>query len=132
MAKHKQLFGGGYEVSVQVEKYTDEQMLIALADENAGDEESVEAQVDVVRLARSYLKKNPEACKVTLQSVAKPKDEGGRPHEHGSERCVLAFLGENTWNERKVHNLFVLADRVDASGGSTAWLDPQQASIRVR
>jgi hypothetical protein len=110
------LYGPNYEVSVQVEPYTDEQMLVALADENAGNEESVEAQVDVIRVARKFLKEHPEACKrQPLHSVAAvQKHAHAQVCQHGSERCILAFLGEANWNERRVHNLVSIADRFDA------------------
>jgi hypothetical protein len=91
-------------------------MLIALADENAGKEESVEVQVDVIRVARKYLREHPEACKVvSLVRQEKPKNLGGRPHEHGSEPCLLAFLGDINWNSQKIHSLLSIADRFDDS-----------------
>lgn len=102
----KELFGGSYEVSVQLEDYSDEQMLVALADENAGDEESPAAQMDVVRIAREYIIEHPEACKFqVIQRESDEKRGGNNPHEHGSNRCVAAFLGEANWNQPKVSRL---------------------------
>lgn len=57
---------------------------------------------------------HPEACKVDLplHSGAANGQRGrgrfpGEQHEHGSERCVMAFLGQTNW-EHKIHNLFAL------------------------
>lgn len=113
----KQLYGSSYEVSVQVEEYTDEQMLIAMADENAGSAESVEAQADVVRISREYLKAHPEACKTIfdVQCVENENPAKGRPHEHGSEKCIAAFLGETNWSHDKVGRLVAIADKLDAA-----------------
>ena len=110
------------EVSVQVEPYTDEQMLIALADENAGKEESVETQVDVIRITRKYLKEHPGACKMVLPVDCLPAEGGSKrgrssaeQHKHGSQRCLLAFIGDKNWNEQKISSLLSIADRFDAS-----------------
>src|SRR5690242_13637785 len=43
-----ELFGAAHRVGVQLEDYSDEQMMIALADENSGDEASTEERVDTV------------------------------------------------------------------------------------
>jgi ParB-like nuclease domain len=106
------LLGKDYEVSVQVEKYDDDQMFVALADENAGPEESVEAQCDVVVAARERLLKNPELCKLPHRGAA---SKTGEQHEHGSERCIAAYLGEENWGKTKVDRLLQLATNFDRS-----------------
>lgn len=115
LAAALELYGPEYEVSVQVEPYTDEQMLIALADENAGGEESVEAQVDVIRIARNHLRKHPEACKQQVSGNRTAVKKHGHEQEcqHGSVRCLLAFLGEKNWSKTKVADLAVIADGLD-------------------
>jgi hypothetical protein len=110
-----ELYGSNYEVSVQVEPYTDAQMLIALADENTGSEESVAAQVDVIRLARSYLRNYPAACKQQVSDCRTPVQKHGHEQEcqHGSVRCLLAFLGEVNWSKTKIADLVRIADHLD-------------------
>jgi hypothetical protein len=73
-------------------------MLIALADENAGDTESVEAQVDVIRTSRAFLLEHPEACKYLSDSLTGIHKGGDKKHEHGSVRCLVEFLGDASWN----------------------------------
>jgi hypothetical protein len=110
-----ELYGPEYEVSVQVEDYSDEQMLIALADENAGREETVEAQVDTIRVARRYLQEHPETCKYLSGTLTDIPKGGDKKHEHGSVRCLLAFLGKDNWNRDKIDSLVSIADRFDAA-----------------
>jgi hypothetical protein len=112
----KEVFGDDHEVSVQVEDYCDAQMLIALADENAGESESLEAQVDVIRATRAYLDKHPEACKRQALHGGTPVKKHGHEQlcEHGSVCCLVAFLGEANWSIRKVENLATIADELDA------------------
>lgn len=97
-----ELFGKHHKVSVQVEQYTDPQMMIALADDNAGEGASFAEQQDTVVMAQKYLREHPEACKT---HPVRRAQGGGSPHEHGSEHCVSAFLGEENWSRDKVHGL---------------------------
>jgi ParB-like nuclease family protein len=110
-----ELLGKEHEVSVQVEKYDDDRMFFALADENAGPEESVEAQCDVVVAARERLLKNPELCKQLAHDEPPVAKHGHAQHEHGSERCVAAYLGEENWSRPKVNRLLQLANNFDKS-----------------
>jgi|GEM_PF-1450057 len=86
--------------------------------ENAtGETESVEAQVDVVVLAKKHLGANPAAC------AWQPRPNVGRGtrdektaktlHEHGSSECISAFLGENSWSKTKVQDLLRLHEKLD-------------------
>jgi hypothetical protein len=70
-----------------------------MADENSGPEESIEAQCDVVIAARERLKSNPELCKVSHRDSP---SKTGEQHQHGSERCICAYLGEENWGKSKV------------------------------
>jgi hypothetical protein len=120
LAAALELYGPEYTVSVQVEPYTDEQMLVALADENAGKEESVEVQVDVIRVARTFLKEHPEACKwkhVPLDCLKAHPEKARKDdqHKHGSIPCLLSFLGDINWNQQKIHSLVSIADGFDAN-----------------
>lgn len=118
LAAAKQILGSDAKVSVQLENYTDSQMYIAMADENAGDEESIAHQVDVVRKAKELLIKNTEWCKNVIAShretESNPKGAGA-PHKHGSVECIQEFLGENNWSRAKVGRLHKLAEQADKS-----------------
>jgi hypothetical protein len=127
------LYGGDYEVSVQLEDYTDAQMLVALVDENAGNEESIMAQVDVIRLARKFIKANPAACKfdpsrrprgVDLNAAQKAGYEklARASHKCGSQPCLQAFLGEENWGNDKMHKLVTIADDLDSEILKEVWL----------
>ncbi len=102
-----------------------------LANENSSSEgASLADQTDMVMTAHKFLKAHPASCridgpkrypgninammalhKVNLNPVhAEPessygggREGAGRTHEHGSERCIVAFLGENNWSRSKVH-----------------------------
>jgi hypothetical protein len=105
-------------VSVQIEDYTDEQMLIALADENAGGEATIRAQIDTVNLAKRYLEANPTACKVVpshggTKLSSRGRDGEGASHEHGSLNCIVAFLGESNWSRSKVDRVLQAATQLD-------------------
>lgn len=103
-------------VSTFVRDYSDAQMYIAMADENAGDAESPAAQVDVVSTARKMLIENPEWCKVQLSHRGTDEGRGGNhPHEHGSVNCLLAFLGEENWSLTTIKRLLNLSEKADAS-----------------
>jgi hypothetical protein len=89
-------------------------MLVALADENAGNEESIMAQVDVIRLARKFIKANPGSCKVPLVRPVAPLSKFARKdeqHVHGSQSCLRAFLGVENWGNDKMHKLSVIISR---------------------
>jgi hypothetical protein len=72
--------------------------------ENAtGETESVEAQVDVVVLAKKHLEAHAEACVwATRANVAQVETRAGQKdrilalHQHGSADCIAAFLGEGS------------------------------------
>jgi len=110
------LFGQDREVSCQLEDYTDAQMFVALADENAGEGATAAEQIDVVRFAREYLRKNPTACKYVPSNGRTAHPEKARhtsSHEHGSVDCVLSFLGENNWSRSKVADFLLMASNLD-------------------
>jgi hypothetical protein len=69
-------------------------MLIALADENAGGEATIRAQIDTVNVAKKFLLAHPEACKVIVSHRGTQSGNPNFVHEHGSLNCVVAFLGE--------------------------------------
>ena len=78
----KNILGADAKVSVQVEDYSDDQMFIAMADENAGEVESVAHQVDVVRKAKQLLEANLSWCKYLQQpshdgTAVKPRGRDG-------------------------------------------------------
>jgi hypothetical protein len=90
-----------------------------MSDENAGDEESLENQIDVIRKAKQLLTSNPLWCKHLQQpsrsgTAVAPHGRDGQ-HVHGSVECILAFLGENNWSHTKVGNLHQLAENADDS-----------------
>lgn len=97
---------------------TDHQMIQMMAMENAlGETESVEAQVDVVRLARNHLRAHPEACvweKNTRAGCARVFPKGALlKHEHGSLDCIAAFLGEGSWGKTKIKELLQFDEKLD-------------------
>jgi hypothetical protein len=90
-------------------------MLIALADENAGGEATIRAQIDTVNLAKHYLETHPTACKLVRPTVGQtknPKDHGDVLHEHGSLNCIVAFLGESNWSRSKVDRVLQAATQL--------------------
>lgn len=55
-------------------------------------------QIDMVAVARKFLRKHPESCKdhssYSETNDSRRKDgRGGKVHTHGSARCISAFLG---------------------------------------
>ena len=104
-----ELFTGKHEVSVQVEDYTDEQMAIAMADENAGDETALEAQCDTVIMVQEKLQDGTFKCR-GISAHDGQKIGRGRPHECGSEHCISAFLGDKNWSRSKVNRLLTISD----------------------
>lgn len=99
-----EMFGKKYEVSVQVELYTDEQMLIALADENAGSEATVRERIDTVLLAQRYLMEHPK----NPSSRTTGNSRGPLP-EPTSVRQVAEFLGEENWSKDTVSDALLLS-----------------------
>jgi len=60
--------GEDYKTAIQINDYSDEQMVIMLANENATDEgESFAVQVDTAVMASRHLKAHPEWCKILIQ-----------------------------------------------------------------
>lgn len=105
-----EIYGPKHEVSVQVENWSDAQMLFALAAENAGKGASFDERVDVVLAARKFLQEHPESCKHVNPAAQGKRDSlgrvnDGRTHEHGSASCVSAFLGSKTWPVKTVEEL---------------------------
>lgn len=99
----KRKLGSNAKVSIQVEDYSDSQMIRAMwGEDTIRKGESVEAQADIVRLAAKHLAENPEACRFRAPGARKA---GGRPHEHGSVECVSAFLEDKKWGRTKVAEL---------------------------
>ena len=49
-------------------------------------------------LSRTWLKKHSEFCKVVSVHPEQKVLAANRPHEHGSEQCITAFLGEKNWS----------------------------------
>ncbi len=69
-------------------------------------------------LARQFLIDHPEACKIkasrpTLGHLGQREKQADTQHEHGSARCIVAFLGDKNW---RVINL----DNYRATAWSTA------------
>jgi hypothetical protein len=94
----KQQFGEDYEVSLQVENYTDLQMMMVLAYHHTG---SVERQITIVRALREYLKQYPESCPLQTR------------HRHRlSADCVRAVVGKLNWD---IEELFDMAKWQDAA-----------------
>lgn len=82
-------------------------MLQMMAMENAtGETESVEAQVDMVVLAKKHLGAHPEACvwekasRPNVGRLASRDSQAITQHIHGSVDCIVAFLGEASWSIR--------------------------------
>lgn len=114
------MLGKDYELWIDLDDFTDEQMLIMLANENATSSGASDGeQIDTVALARTWLQKNPASCvlkKLIVQREQKtPSSKGGRPSisdcerdKHGTEECITAFLGDKNWSRSKVHRLLQL------------------------
>ena len=83
------LFGKNHQASVQMEDYTDDQMLKAMANENADDETSVGEQRDTIAYVSKFLTDHSEEC---------PR---GATHAHGPA-CISVFLGGDNWPVARV------------------------------
>jgi hypothetical protein len=71
-------------------------MLIALADENAGNESTATEQIDTVALAKKFLIEHPEACKVDVSSHGGTKrDSLGRAQHSRILERVIWVVHEN-------------------------------------
>ena len=73
---------------------------MSLMENATGETESVEAQVDLVVLAKKHLAAHPEACawqpRGTLPRGMRDEKTAKTLHEHGSTVCISAFLGEGS------------------------------------
>jgi hypothetical protein len=109
-----ELFGKKHEVSVQIEPYTDEQMLIALADENAGPESTLHERIDTVLVAQKFLNEHPESCKRNISAGRKTSDQGGgcKVGDHDG-LCVTTLLGEENWSKTTVYDALALWTKLD-------------------
>jgi hypothetical protein len=77
---------------------------------NASDGASERAQTDAMILTSKWLHDHPEECRVDLliQPESAKRGRGrlkGEQHKHGSQRCVVAFLGEANWSQPTVSRL---------------------------
>lgn len=101
------VLGGDYETSILIDDFSDDMMIIMLANENSASEgASTGEQIAVVELAQDWLKTHPESCHVSDDKTrGKRPQGGGSEHVHGSVRCITAFLGDTNWGKDKVHGL---------------------------
>ena len=64
-----------------------------------------------MRLARSFLLEHPEACTWSSSggksASTQEKGPGGQPHEHGSLRCLMSFLGEANFAKPQVDRKWI-------------------------
>jgi hypothetical protein len=114
-----ELYGPKYQASVQIEAYTDSQMLMAMVNENAKEESTLLEQDMTLAVVREYLRAHPEECRQAPaeREAVKPR---GRPQgcaigDHGSAECVVAFLGKKNWGLTKVTELLAVHERLDAT-----------------
>lgn len=66
----------------------------------------------MIACTQKWLREHPESCLLT--SHGDSKVPANRPHEHGSSRCVSAFLGPENWTQSTVNRLLVV-DKLDDS-----------------
>jgi len=84
-------------------------MIVMLANENAASEGAPEGdQADMVACAQRWLIAHPESCKYLSQHDSGIPKGGEKKHEHGSSRCVSAFLGPTNWTQTTVTRLLVV------------------------
>lgn len=105
---------------MQIEEYTDSQMLMAMANENAREEPSLTEQEHMMIAVKEYLKDHPEECRISHDRPkhlphSKGLTQSHRPHEHGSVECVVAFLGEENWRPTKVKALLAISEKLDVA-----------------
>jgi ParB-like nuclease domain len=114
--------GKDFEVWIDFDDFTDEQMLIMLANENAVSSGASDGeQIDTAGLVHRWLEKNykkDQRCPYLTGrlSLSQPVASHGRAnggaeeqHVHGSTQCITAFLGDKNWSLAKVKRLFSLA-----------------------
>jgi hypothetical protein len=91
-----ELFGVNRTVAVQVEDYSDAQMLIAMAAHSRSNKsKSCMDWLNVMRCARDFLQECPHECTFVLP----PRR---RVHHHASAECISSFLGPLSWPEEMV------------------------------
>lgn len=108
------LYGVAHRVSVQIVAYTDEQMAIALVNENATQTEHYQEREDVIRLFRDNLRSGNFKCQYLSGDRTGIKGSL-KKHECGSVNCVLAALGENVWSRTVVGDTLSMIDSLDNS-----------------
>src|SRR6266566_3600219 len=117
----KKALGKDYVTSIQILPLSDADMLRMLAAENATNKtDSVEAQVDVVRVVQIELRKSLDAgepwCEscADLLSKSDKKSNMGRPIACGSQRCITHFLNttEVTWTQPRVSELLTIGEKL--------------------
>jgi hypothetical protein len=112
-----ELKGTNYKVSVQVEKFTDAQMLQALAMENenrrAKDAEegdtTLQDRITLVHIASEFLKANPDKCQNPNRKSKASTSYGCHKGNHGGEHCVGAFL---RWAPTSVGHLLRMKEKL--------------------
>lgn len=104
--------GRAHEIDIPCLKLTDDQMIQMMAMENVtGEEESVEAQVDVVRLAGKHLRERFEReKKLADPKTGKLATVANLPTDAAPDSAerISAFLGDKNWSRRKVSDLIHL------------------------
>ena len=105
--------GKEYRTSILVADYDDDQMARMMINENSTAEGgSIVEQSDSVVFAQQYLKAHPKACKYPIHGESGIKG-AAKKHKHGSERCIVAYLGEAIWSQPKVHRILEQAGLED-------------------
>jgi hypothetical protein len=80
---------------------------------------TIRAQIDTVSIAKKFLLAHPTACKLDESSHRGTKRDSlgrvndGKPHEHGSLNCVVAFPGESNWSRSKVDRIIQASTKLD-------------------
>lgn len=108
-----QLFGVKHEVHIQLVKYSDEQMAVALANENAIQDRSYREKEDVVRLFRDNLRTGKFKCTSLVDGRLTSKRSAIANHECGSVNCILAALGDEVWKRTTLVDIFATIDALD-------------------
>jgi|SRR5579862_2543772 len=62
----------------------------------------------MIACAQRWLIAHPESCKYLSQYDSGIPKGGEKKHEHGSSRCVSAFLGPENWTQSTVNRLLVV------------------------
>jgi hypothetical protein len=74
--------------------------LVSAAENATNDTDSIEGQVDTVAVARKFLIAHPEACRQYVTDTRHISKGADKRHDHGSDRCISAFLGEEGGMQR--------------------------------